>query len=128
MIRLPGLGYDLEQCPAAKPENDAMERKMKRSPRRFSLFGVLVLLIGMMAANPVFAQDQEVGPRPRPDGSKPGRNERVALAEIAGPVARAIEVERRREAREAALDARLEVLEGRITALGRKGGTPKPAD
>jgi len=57
---------------------------------------------------------------PRPDGSKPGRNERVALAEIAGPVARAIEVVRRREAREAALDARLSAMEERVAALGGK--------
>lgn len=67
---------------------------------------------------------------PRPDGTRPSRDERAALAEIAGPVARAIEVVRRREAREAALDARLSALEGRVAALGAggKAGNAGPAD
>ncbi|CAN5435667.1 hypothetical protein BH09CHL1_BH09CHL1_19960 [soil metagenome] len=56
---------------------------MKRSSRRFSLFGVLVLLIGMMAVNPVFAQDQEAGPRPRPDGSSVLGDR---LCPVAGPI------------------------------------------
>ncbi len=58
---------------------------------------------------------------PRPDGTRPGRGERKALEEIAAPVARAIEVVRRREAREAALDARLSALEARLAASGGKG-------
>jgi hypothetical protein len=60
---------------------------------------------------------------PRPDGSRPGRTERRALQEIAAPVARAIEVVRRREAREAALDARLSALEGQIASLAGKSRT-----
>ena len=57
---------------------------------------------------------------PRPDGTRPGRDEREALQEIAAPVARAIEVVRRRKAREAALDARLNALEREVVALGGK--------
>lgn len=42
---------------------------MQRRFRHLSLLGVFTLLLGMAAANPAFAQNQEVGPRPRPDGS-----------------------------------------------------------
>lgn len=62
---------------------------------------------------------------PRPDGSRPGKTERKALQNIAAPVARAIEVVRRREAREAALEARLGAMEGQIETLAgrsRQGG------
>jgi hypothetical protein len=59
---------------------------------------------------------------PRPDGSAPGRDEREALREIAAPVARAIEVVRRREAREAALEERLAAMDRRIAALADKDG------
>lgn len=56
---------------------------MKRRPRFISLFGVLVLLIGMMAVNPVFAQNQDTGPRPRPEGSSElGKR----LCPVAGPI------------------------------------------
>ena len=57
---------------------------------------------------------------PRPDETRPGKEERNALRDIAAPVARAIEVVRRREAREAALDARLTALEAKVAALGGK--------
>jgi hypothetical protein len=57
---------------------------------------------------------------PRPDGTRPGKDEREALQEIAAPVARAIEVVRRRKAREAALDARLNALEREVAALAGK--------
>lgn len=48
---------------------------------------------------------------PRPDGSFYGRDEREALAEIADPVARAVQVVGQREAREKKLEARLAALE-----------------
>src|SRR6185436_5198169 len=44
---------------------------------------------------------------PRPDGSFYGKAERAALAEIADPVARALNVVRQREEREKRLEARL---------------------
>jgi hypothetical protein len=52
----------------------------------------------------------------RPDGSFYGRDEREALAEIADPVARAVQIVGRREARERALEARLAAIEGRLAA------------
>jgi pimeloyl-ACP methyl ester carboxylesterase len=55
---------------------------MKRHPRWFSLFGVLALLIGMTAGSPAFAQDQDAGPRPRPEGSSELGDR---LCPVAGP-------------------------------------------
>lgn len=52
---------------------------------------------------------------PRPDGSFYGRDEREALAGIADPVGRALQVVLRREAREARTEARLAALEARFT-------------
>jgi hypothetical protein len=75
---------------------------------------------------------------PRPDGSFYGKDERDALAEIAGPVARAIRIVELREAREQQAQARARRQERRIAALERKlaeltqhaakpgGGDPKP--
>ena len=54
---------------------------------------------------------------PRPDGSFYGRDEREALAEVADPVARAVQVVLRRESRERDLEARLAALERRIDTL-----------
>lgn len=51
---------------------------------------------------------------PRPDGSFYGRDERDALAGIADPVARALQIVLRREAREARTEARLAALEARL--------------
>lgn len=60
---------------------------------------------------------------PRPDGSFFGKDEREALAEIAGPVARAIHIAQLRERREAEAEQRLSTLEALIekvaSALGR---------
>lgn len=56
---------------------------------------------------------------PRPDGSLYGKDERKALAAIAGPVARAIDVARSRERREAELMARISRLEAIV--VGRSG-------
>jgi hypothetical protein len=61
---------------------------------------------------------------PRPDGTPPGRDEGEALRDVAGPIARAIEVVRRRAAREAALDERLARMEARIDALTRTALPP----
>jgi hypothetical protein len=54
---------------------------------------------------------------PRPDGSFYGKDEQEALAEIANPVARAVQIVRMRERREAALQEEKAGLEARIVAL-----------
>jgi hypothetical protein len=54
----------------------------------------------------------------RPDGSFYGKDEREALAEIADPIARAVQIVGRREEREAALDARFAAIEAKL-ARGR---------
>ena len=51
---------------------------------------------------------------PRPDGSFYGRDEREALAAIADPVARGVQIVLRREARERDLESRLSALERRL--------------
>jgi hypothetical protein len=51
---------------------------------------------------------------PRPDGSLPSKDEQRALAEVAGPITRAIRVVGRREQREHALERRIEALEARM--------------
>lgn len=56
---------------------------------------------------------------PRPDGSFYGKDEREALAEIADPVARAVQVVAQREAREQKLEARLAAIEA--TLAGGRG-------
>jgi hypothetical protein len=53
---------------------------------------------------------------PRPDGSFFGKDEREALAHIAGPVARAIHIAQLRERREADAEKRLSALE---TLIGK---------
>lgn len=58
---------------------------------------------------------------PRPDGSLPGRDEREALEDAADPIARAIDIVRRREAGKRALEARLAELERTVRKLSRKG-------
>ena len=50
----------------------------------------------------------------RPDGSFYGKDEREALAEIADPVARAVQIVRAREERERALEARFAALEAKL--------------
>lgn len=57
---------------------------------------------------------------PRPDGSLYGRDERETLAEIADPVARAVQIVLLRDAREAAARRRGEEQERRLTALERQ--------
>ena len=54
---------------------------------------------------------------PRPDGSLYGKDERQALFEIAGPVARAIEIARMRELRDGELTRLLDRIEERISGL-----------
>ena len=56
---------------------------------------------------------------PRPDGSFYGKDEREVLAEIADPVARAIQVARLREERDGAISGLLADVGRRITALER---------
>ncbi len=57
---------------------------------------------------------------PRPDGSAPGKDEREALAEIADPVARAVQIVLTREAREAEAEReRTEMLES-LAGLSRR--------
>jgi|GEM_PF-855748 len=57
---------------------------------------------------------------PRPDGSFYGKDEQEALAEIADPVARAVQIVLLREAREAEARAAAQRQENRIAALERK--------
>ena len=68
---------------------------------------------------------------PRPDGSFFGRDEREALAHVAGPVARAIHIAQVREQREASAEARLSGLEAMIArfaeTLGRGAVGPAAA-
>ena len=61
---------------------------------------------------------------PRPDGSFFGRDEREALAHVAGPVARAIHIAQLREQREEQAERRLGALETLIGKLASvvKGG------
>jgi hypothetical protein len=64
---------------------------------------------------------------PRPDGSFYGKDEQEALAEIANPVARAVQIVGLREQREAAARAEAGALEARMAALEERvaaGRTP----
>ena len=54
---------------------------------------------------------------PRPDGSFYGKAERAVLGEIADPVARALNIVRQREQRQARHEARLAALEAKLGAL-----------
>jgi hypothetical protein len=65
---------------------------------------------------------------PRPDGTQVGGDEREALAEVADPIARAIQVALQREEREAAIagliaeqSRRIEVLEARLSSGSEAG-------
>ena len=60
---------------------------------------------------------------PRPDGSFFGKDEREALADIAGPVARAIHIAQLREKREAEAERRIGGLEALIEKLAAAIGT-----
>ena len=62
---------------------------------------------------------------PRPDGSLFGKDEREALAEIADPVARAVAIVQRREARQAELEMRIAALETAVA--GRPWRRKAPA-
>jgi hypothetical protein len=67
---------------------------------------------------------------PRPDGSFYGKDERAALAEIADPVARAIEIVRIRDQREQRQESRITAMEQSIAAALRSLlplAAPKPA-
>lgn len=61
---------------------------------------------------------------PRPDGSFYGKDERETLAEIADPVARALQIVRLREAREGAMERALADVRGRLAALENSGSPP----
>ncbi|MBC7986259.1 MAG: hypothetical protein H7X93_06255, partial [Sphingomonadaceae bacterium] len=54
---------------------------------------------------------------PRPDGSFLGRDEQDAIEEIAGSVARSLEIVRHREAREAGAGARIARIEDGLAAM-----------
>lgn len=70
---------------------------------------------------------------PRPDGTPIGKDERETLIEIAGPIARAMEIAQARERREAAsiavlasIEARLALLETGMTLIGAGNRGPFP--
>jgi len=66
---------------------------------------------------------------PRPDGSLYGRDERAALAEVAGPVARAIRIVGEREVEAAARAAEMAEVKARINLLeARLGEVPLAAE
>lgn len=62
---------------------------------------------------------------PRPDGSFYGKAERAVLAEIADPVARALNIVRQREQREGRQEARLAALEAKLDAMSRSKERPR---
>lgn len=64
---------------------------------------------------------------PRPDGSFYGKDEQEALAEIADPVARAVQIVLQRDAREAAGRLEIAVLNGRLAALEEALASALPA-
>ena len=64
---------------------------------------------------------------PRPDGSFYGKDELEALREIADPVARAVQIARLREAREAARTREMEAIRGDLAALRGALAGLKPA-
>ena len=65
---------------------------------------------------------------PRPDGSFFGRDEREALAHVAGPVARAIHIAQLREQRDDRAERRISGLEALVEKLvAGIGGAPAPA-
>lgn len=67
---------------------------------------------------------------PRPDGSFYGKDEREALAEIADPVARAVQIVKVREERQKQQDGRLAALEAAVAKLanGRRGPGNEPLE
>jgi len=66
---------------------------------------------------------------PRPDGSLLSKDEQTALAEVAGPITRAIRIVARRDERERILLGKLEEQQQRITILEKRlpKATRKPA-
>lgn len=63
---------------------------------------------------------------PRPDGSLYRREERAALAEVAGPVGRALRIVSAREADARARATEMAELKDRLRLLEEKLGTPRP--
>lgn len=61
---------------------------------------------------------------PRPDGSVHGKDQRNALEALADPLARAIHIVRRRDARDAWLLGRLRAVEAELSQLLRTAATP----
>jgi hypothetical protein len=59
---------------------------------------------------------------PRPDGSAPGKDEREALAEIADPIARAIQIVATREIRQAETERRFAALEQAVLGKPKRRG------
>jgi hypothetical protein len=62
---------------------------------------------------------------PRPDGSFYGKDEQEALAEIADPVARAVQIVKVREERQKQQDSRLSALEAAVAKLANGRRRPK---
>ena len=102
-----------------RQDNDPTERECPRDlfPTRVPLVAESTGRIGWLLLGP------------RPDGTPVGKDERETLTEIAGPIARAMEIAQARERREAALtavlasvEARLVVLEKGMTQMGARSG------
>ncbi len=62
---------------------------------------------------------------PRPDGSFYGKDELDALREIADPVARAVQIARRRGARETARAAEMDAIRGELASLRQAIAGPR---
>ncbi|HEX2762314.1 MAG TPA: hypothetical protein VHM92_00520 [Allosphingosinicella sp.] len=104
---LASCGVPPETITAWRQNNEPTERELPRDlfPTRVSLAAESTGRIGWLLLGP------------RPDGTPVGKDERETLTEIAGPIARAMEIARTRERRDAAFGAVLASVEARLASL-----------
>ena len=109
-------GVQPDTITAWRRNNDPIERERLQDlfPTRVALAAESTGRIGWLLLGP------------RPDGTPVGKDERETLMEIAGPIARALEIAQARERREAASSAVLASIEARL-ALLEKGMRPAGA-
>lgn len=103
-------GVPSETITSWRQNNDPTERERPRDlfPTRVPLAAESTGRIGWLLLGP------------RPDGTPIGKDERETLTEIAGPVARAMEIARARERREAGSNAMLASIEARLAFLEKE--------
>lgn len=104
---LASCGVLPETITAWRQNNEPTERELPRDlfPTRVPLAAESTGRVGWLLLGP------------RPDGTPVGKDERQTLSEIAGPIARAMEIARARERREAAFGAVLASVEARLASL-----------